>query len=211
MFIKTFVFNPFYENTYVLYDQTNQAIVVDPGCYEEYEKNEITSFIENNDLNVQAVINTHCHIDHVLGNLFLKEKYGVPLKIPSGEKELLEAVKEYSTMWGINNYQPAEVDEFLKEGTLQIANLKFECILAPGHSPGHLVYYHQESGSLIGGDVLFRESIGRTDLPGGNHSELISSIREKIFALPDDTKVYSGHGPITTIGYEKEKNPFVRL
>ena len=210
MFIQTFVFNPFYENTYLIYDDDHVGFVVDPGCYEDYEKEELSKFIEEKKIKIDCVVNTHCHIDHVLGNAFIKEQYNVPIKIPSGEKDMLEAVKAYSTNWGINNYEAAEPDELLEEGHLKIGELTFQTILAPGHSPGHLVFYHQESGSLIGGDVLFRQSIGRTDLPGGNHEQLIASIKNKIFLLPDTTTVYSGHGAITTIGYEKDHNPFLQ-
>ena len=210
MFIQTFVFNPFYENTYVIYDNNKTGFVVDPGCYEDYEKEELSKFIEENKIKIESVINTHCHIDHVLGNAFIKNRFKVPIKIPKGEKDMLEAVKAYSANWGINNYESSEPDELLEEGSFTIGELSFKSILAPGHSPGHLVFYHEPSKSLIGGDVLFRQSIGRTDLPGGNHEQLILSIKEKVFSLPDETTVYSGHGAITTIGFEKDHNPFLQ-
>ncbi len=210
MFIKTFVFNPFYENTYIIYDETKAAAVVDPGCYEDFEKQEISTFIEESELNIKMVINTHCHIDHVLGNAFIAGQYNVPLKIPKGEVQLLEAVANYAGTWGINHYEPKDPDELLEEGDITIGNLNLKMILAPGHSPGHLIFHHEESKSVIGGDVLFRESIGRTDLPGGDHEQLLTSIRTKLFTLPDDTTVYSGHGPTTTIGYERQFNPFLK-
>ena len=210
MTIEALVFNPFYENTYIIHDEDNNAIIVDPGCYEPYEEAQLEQYIKAHNLTVKLVINTHCHIDHVLGNAFVKEKYGVPLWVPAGEKDMLEAVTNYSTNWGINNYVPAEVDEFIGTDPIQIEKLSFEVRLAPGHSPGHLVFYNAEEKVLIGGDVLFRESIGRTDLPGGNQQQLFESIKRELFSLPDDTTVYSGHGPTTNIGYEKTHNPFVK-
>ncbi len=210
MVIKSFVFNPFYENTYVIHDQSKKAVIVDPGCYESYEQEELVAYIDQNQLDVEMILNTHCHIDHVLGNHFLKEKYKVPLKVPAGETELLDSVKDYSSMWGINYYAPATVDELLQEGEITFGNSAFQAILAPGHSPGHLVFHLEKERIIIGGDVLFRESIGRTDLPGGNHQQLLDSIKDRLFTLPDDVTVYPGHGPETTIGHEKQYNPFLQ-
>lgn len=210
MDIKEFVFNPFYENTYVLY-QNSKAVIVDPGCYEQYEFAEITSFIEAEGLEPTLIVNTHCHIDHVLGNYYLKEHYKVPLWIPEGEKEMLEAVKAYAPNWGIMGYTPAAPERYLREGEkIPVGNQELLSILAPGHSPGHLVFHLPAEKILIGGDVIFRDSIGRTDLPGGNHELLLESIREKIYSLPDDTMIYSGHGPMTTVEHEKKNNPFVQ-
>lgn len=210
MTVEALVFNPFYENTYIISDEDNHAIIVDPGCYETYERDQLKQYIAQHNLTVKLVLNTHCHIDHVLGNAFVKEEYGVPLWVPEGEKDLLEAVSNYATNWGINEYVPAEVDQFIGTDPIAIGNLTFEVRLAPGHSPGHLVFYNADEKVLIGGDVLFRESIGRTDLPGGNHQQLLESIKRELFTLPDDTTVFSGHGPTTNIGYEKTHNPFVK-
>lgn len=211
MLLKTFVFNPFMENTYVLSSSNGDAIIFDPGCYENYEINEISSYIENEGLEVKMIVNTHCHIDHVLGNEVLKRKYGCPFKIPKNELEVFNAQVPYAPQWGIVNYQPAEVDEFLNEGdTIVLDEIRLKAIEVSGHSPGHLVFYDKDKKILIGGDVLFRESIGRTDLPGGNHDDLLRNIKEKVYPLPEDTTVYPGHGPETTIGYEKSNNPFVR-
>jgi len=154
MTIKAFIFNPFYENTYVINDDDKNAFVVDPGCYESYEKESICAYIEEEGLNVKAIINTHCHIDHVLGNFFMKEKYAATLYIPKGEKEVLDSVTSYAGMYGIDHYAPCEPDEFLKVGKLEIGNMTFDSIDAPGHSPGHLVFYNAKEKVLIGGDVL---------------------------------------------------------
>ncbi|MDW3195924.1 MAG: MBL fold metallo-hydrolase [Cytophagales bacterium] len=210
MTIKALVFSPFYENTYIISDEDNQAIIVDPGCYEPYEEMQLKQYIKENELQVKLILNTHCHIDHVTGNYFAKNEYQVPLWIPKGEKDIFEAVPSYSASYGFTNYVQADVDKYIGTDPIEVGKLKFEVRLAPGHSPGHLVFYNAEAKALIGGDVLFRDSIGRTDLPGGNHQQLLESIRREVFTLPDDTTVHSGHGPTTNIGYEKTHNPFVK-
>ena len=211
MRIKTFVFNPFFENTYLLISEENNCIIIDPGCYEDYEINELVDYVRLEDLQVVSIINTHCHIDHVLGNDALKKQYGVPLLIPINEKEIFDAVVDYAPQWGIASYEPAKVDSYLSQtDTITLDEIKIEILEVPGHSPGHLVFYLKTDKVLIGGDVLFRESIGRTDLPGGNHQVLLTNIQEKIYALPEDVTVYPGHGPTTNIGFEKMHNPFVR-
>ncbi len=210
MLIKTFTFNPFYENTYVISSEDGSAFIIDPGCYEPYEEEELQSYVANNNLNVELIFNTHCHIDHVLGNQFAQKSFRAPLWIPSGEEGLLDAVRDYSKMWGIQGYKPAVPDKIFEEETLTVGPMTFRAIKAPGHSPGHVVLYHEDEEVLLGGDVLFRDSIGRTDLPGGNHAQLLTSIRENLFVLPEDVTVYPGHGPTTTIGYEKVNNPFLK-
>ncbi|SNS96028.1 Glyoxylase, beta-lactamase superfamily II [Ekhidna lutea] len=211
MKVKSFVFNPFYENTYVISSNKKNCLIFDPGCYEDYEVDELKEYIHMNDLNVVAIINTHCHIDHVLGNDVLKFEYKAPLKIPENEKEVFGAVPAYAPQWGISGYRHADVDEYLKGGSdLVLDEVVLKMIEVPGHSPGHLMFLNQEEKIMIGGDVLFRESIGRTDLPGGNHDDLLKNIQEKVYTLPDDIQVLPGHGPATTIGHEKQYNPFVK-
>ncbi len=211
MNIKTFVFNPFYENTYVISSQAGNCLIFDPGCYEDFERKELIDFVELEGLKVKAIINTHCHIDHVLGNDYLRDKYSVPLKIPKYEKEVYEAIPVIAPQWGITGYHQAEVDEFLEEGNvISLDEIELEMIEVAGHSPGHLIFYCKEDREVIGGDVLFRESIGRTDLPGGDHDALLSNIQQKVYTLPEDVTVYPGHGPSTTIGHEKMHNPFVK-
>lgn len=210
MEVKSFVFNPFYENTYVLWDKTNEAVIVDPGCYESFEREELTGFIRGKSLKIKAVVNTHCHIDHVLGNYAMKTAYNCPLWIPENELDIFRAVTAYAPQWGIQQYTEAQPDVLLKEtDTIRFGQTELQIISTPGHSPGHLVFYHAAKGMLIGGDVLFRESIGRTDLPGGDHATLINNIRTKLYTLPGATVVYPGHGPTTTIGHERVHNPFV--
>ncbi|MEP0366797.1 MAG: MBL fold metallo-hydrolase [Cyclobacteriaceae bacterium] len=211
MKIKSFVFNPFYENTYLLIGDENECIIIDPGCYEKYERDEIIGFIEGEGLKVKFILNTHCHIDHVLGNYYLKDHFGCELWIPENEVANYEAVSAYSPQWGIQQYTKGETDRLIKEGeTIEISGVKMQVLEAPGHSPGHQVFYCKEHNILIGGDVLFKQSIGRTDLPGGDHQLLLQNIREKLYTLPDETTVFPGHGPETTIGFEKINNPFVK-
>ncbi|MEL7001400.1 MAG: MBL fold metallo-hydrolase [Bacteroidota bacterium] len=210
--VKSFVFNPFMENTYVLYDETKEAIIIDPGCYENHEKNELTSFIKANSLKVVRLLNTHCHIDHVFGNQFVKDSYDVKLAIHKEDLATLKAVKAYAPSYGFSNYTEAEADDFLEEGdTILFGKSKLDIVFVPGHAPGHVAFFNKDEKICIGGDVLFNGSIGRTDLPGGDFDTLIKSIHEKMFPLGDDMVVYCGHGPETTIGHEKKSNPFCAL
>ena len=210
--IKTFVFNPFMENTFLVYDETRETLIIDPGCYEDYEKEELKKFIEENSLKVLKLINTHCHVDHCLGNKFVKDTFGVPLVLQETEEQVLRSVVAYAPSYGFNEYEEAEVDEYIDHGDIiKFGNSGLLVLSVPGHSPGHIALVNQEEKICISGDVLFRESIGRTDLPGGNFDTLIESIHNQLFNLPDDTIVYSGHGPVTTIGEEKLVNPFCKV
>jgi len=210
--IQVFLFNPFQENTYVLYDETNEAIIIDPGCYEEDEKKELTEFIRSKHLKVTMLLNTHCHIDHVLGNAFVKTTFKTKLYIHRADEPVLKAVSVYAPNYGFYQYQEATPDAYLTEGDeIILGNQKFAVLFVPGHAPGHVAFYNEKEKVVIGGDVLFQNSIGRTDLPGGDFDTLIKSIHEKLFTLPDSVTVYPGHGPKTTIGYEKITNPFCAL
>ncbi|MDQ3392962.1 MAG: MBL fold metallo-hydrolase [Bacteroidota bacterium] len=200
------------ENTFVLFDETKECVVIDPGCYEPEERHELQSYITDNKLKVTALLNTHCHIDHVLGNAFIKENYGVDLLIHPQDDATLKAVKIYAPNYGFPLYQEATADKFIDEGDIiNFGNSSLEILFVPGHSPGHIAFYDLSAKICIGGDVLFRDSIGRTDLPGGNFNILISSIHNKLFKLEDDMTVYPGHGPETLLGYEKQNNPFCAL
>ncbi len=210
MIIQEFVFNPFYENTYVLSNDAGDAIIFDPGCYEKHEEAELVEYIVEKKLKPIAVVDTHCHIDHVLGNYFCKEHFGMPLFVPKHEEAALKSVEVYGPSWGITGYSAAEVDQYIEGDSLHIGSFEMEVIFAPGHSPGHLMFYFQQEKILIGGDVLFRESIGRTDLPGGDFATLERNLKEKVYKLPEDVQVFPGHGPSTTIGHEKVANPFVK-
>ncbi len=209
--VKSFVFNPYQENTYVLYDDSGACVIIDPGMYGPAEENLFASFMEEKGLNPGLLLNTHCHIDHVLGNRYIYEQYGLLPQFHEGEVPLLVEVQHYAPQMGIR-YDVSPIPEsFLPaQGTVQWGQHQLELIFAPGHSPAHLCFYHSGQHFLIGGDVLFRNSIGRTDLPGGNHQQLLQSIRDRVYTLPDETVVYPGHGPETTVGYEKQTNPFVR-
>jgi len=207
--IKSFTFNPFQENTYVVYDETKECAIIDPGCYDTQEKKQLTSFIAAEKLDVKYLINTHCHIDHVLGNAFVKHNYKVSLLIHKLDEPVLKAVKTYAPNYGFPGYEDSSADKFIEEGeVITLGNQKFEILFVPGHSPGHIALFHRDSKSILGGDVLFQNSIGRTDLPGGDFDTLINSIHSKLFTLPDDVTVYCGHGPTTTISFEKRTNPF---
>ena len=210
--IHSFVFNPFSENTYVVFDETCEAVIIDPGCYERDEQAELDDFILDNKLQVKFLLNTHCHIDHVLGNYHVKEKYKVPLLIHSVEEKVLRTVKTYAPNYGFALYQETLPDRFINEGELFLfGKTKWQILFLPGHSPGHVAFYDATQKVVFSGDVLFDGSIGRTDLPGGNFETLIDSIHQKLFVLPDDIIIYSGHGPTTTIGKEKVSNPFCAL
>ncbi len=210
MQIKSFTFNPFQENTLVAFDETNEAVIFDPGCFEKQEYLTLTDFIEENKLTVKYLINTHCHIDHVLGNAYIKRKFQIPLWIHRNEIPVLKSVSAYAPSYGFPGYEEVVADGFITEkDTIKFGNTSLEIRFVPGHAPGHLVFYHQPSKTCIGGDTLFRDSIGRTDLPGGDPQTLLNAIKKQLFTLPDDTVVYPGHGPTTKIGYEKENNPFV--
>lgn len=209
MQIQSFVFNPFEENTYVLFDETKECVVIDPGCADENEALQLRKFIEGHQLRVKLVLNTHCHVDHVLGNKFAKDTFRVRLLIPKGEEPVLKAAEVYAPNYGFSLYQHQPPDGLLEEGdVITMGNHTFTVLSVPGHSPGHAAFYNEKHRVVIAGDVLFYNSIGRTDLPGGNHTQLINSIHTKLFTLPDAVKVYPGHGPETTIGFEKKTNPF---
>lgn len=209
--VQSFVFNPYQENTYVLYDDSGACAIIDPGMYGTQEEARLTSFIRENGLRPELLLNTHCHIDHVLGNRFIYDEYGLAPQMHEGELPLLVEVQNYAPQMGLR-YEPSPIPETFLEGgqAVRFGESQLDLILVPGHSPAHLCYYNREQGVLIGGDVLFRNSIGRTDLPGGNHEQLLMSIRQHVYTLPDETMVYPGHGPETTVGYEKSTNPFVR-
>ncbi|SHO62903.1 MBL fold metallo-hydrolase [Algoriphagus zhangzhouensis] len=208
--IKSFTFNPFQENTYVIYDDKGNAAIIDPGCYEKYEQQELHSFIEGEGLKPQLLLNTHCHVDHVLGNAWVKRTYGIPFLIHQNEVAVLNSVQVYAPNYGFALYEAIEPDGYLSEGhDIEIGSEELKVLFVPGHAPGHVVFHHEGTNTCIAGDTLFRGSIGRTDLPGGNHEQLLTKIKSELFSLPDQTVIYPGHGPETTIEFEKIHNPFV--
>lgn len=211
MKVKMFTFNAFQENTYVLYDETNECIIIDPGCSNRNEEDALVQFISENHLKPVKLVNTHCHIDHVLGNRFVADTYNLPLTSHPGEAETLFMQDHISGMYGMAYNKSPEITEFLEEGdTLAFGNTEMSVLFTPGHSPASISFYNKDTHDLIAGDVLFQGSIGRTDLPGGDYDTLISHIQNKFMMLPDDVIVYSGHGPSTTIGRERMSNPFLQ-
>lgn len=210
--IKCFTFNPFQENTYLLHDEEGNAVLIDPGCHTPEERKELEVFVLDQNLKVSLLLNTHCHIDHVLGNAWAMERFLVPLHIHTLEVPVLKSVEVYAPNYGFRDYVPSQATSFLVEGQeIYVGKEKLRCLFVPGHAPGHLAFYHEESRRCIAGDTLFRGSIGRTDLPGGNHALLLEKIKSQLFILPEETVIYPGHGPETTIGFEKKNNPFVGL
>lgn len=208
--IKSFTFNPFEENTYLAHDDQGTAVLIDPGCHTAIERRELEDYVISNGLKVVDLLNTHCHIDHVLGNAWAKKRFGIPLWIHSGETPVLKSVEVYAPNYGFQGFEPTAADHFLNEGQdFQVGKETLKVLFVPGHSPGHVVFYHKASGQCIAGDTLFRGSIGRTDLPGGNHELLLNKIKSQLFTLPAETVIYPGHGPETNIGFEKVYNPFV--
>ncbi len=209
--VKAFEFSPFSENTYVVFDETGEAVIIDPGCWDRAEEADLAAFIEEKKLRPVRLLNTHCHLDHVFGNRFCAEKWSLGLEIAAGELVILQNFAASCQRFGIpvRTSQP-EPSRFLADGEeIRFGSTVLKCISAPGHSPDHLCFWCEKEGFVIGGDVLFLESIGRTDLPGGNHEQLLKSIRERIFTLPPETIVWPGHGPETTVRHEIEYNPFL--
>ena len=209
--IQIFTFNPTQENTYVISDDTKSCVVIDPGCYYPEEKKELFDYINDNELKVIHLLNTHCHTDHVLGNAFMHECYQVIPKIHFEEVIVLQHAKTMGTSFGLFMDESPEPDICLTEGAkITFGNTTLEIIFTPGHSPGSVCFYNAQEKYIIGGDVLFKDSIGRTDLPGGDLDTLLNTISQKLFTLEEEIKVYPGHGPHTTIGYEKKHNPFLK-
>lgn len=209
--IKQFIFSPFAENTYIIYDDSNkEAAVIDPGCYTREEEELLSKFAEEKQLEIKYLINTHCHIDHIFGNKFIKDKYNATFIVPEKDIFLLKLMEEQAAGYGVElkpSPQPDLLIENLNE--LKIGNYKCEFLFTPGHTPGEYCLYFPSEKILFSGDVLFYQSIGRTDLWGGDYDTLIRSIETKLYSLPDEVTVYPGHERMTTIGFEKKNNPFV--
>ena len=208
--VKAFEFNPVQENTYVLSNEKDACLIIDPGCYFGHERTALKEHIEQQGLSPKSLLNTHCHLDHVFGNQFVAETWNLPLHLHEKERPVLALAPSMGLQWGMpfENYRGEQI--LLVPGqTITLEDDELEILFLPGHSPGSVGFYSREGGFLIGGDVLFRESIGRSDLPGGDHATLLNSIREQLWPLPDETVVYPGHGEPTTIGHERANNPFL--
>jgi hydroxyacylglutathione hydrolase len=209
--VHSITFNPFEENTYIIKAPSGECIIIDPGCFDQNERIELATFIKDNALKPVRLINTHCHIDHILGNAFVAKTWNLGLEIHKGELPVLDAGMTVAGMYGVP-YEPSpKPNSFLAEGDeVLLDGHKMKVLFTPGHSPASICFYNEADGWVIGGDVLFYESIGRTDLPGGDHQTLLRSIREQLFVLPNETVVYPGHGPETKVGYEKMFNPWMQ-
>ncbi|MBN2213370.1 MAG: MBL fold metallo-hydrolase [Bacteroidales bacterium] len=211
MNIQSFTVNGFAVNSYLLYDDSNECLVIDPGFYEQYEKDSLTEFITRNKLVPVKVLNTHCHVDHILGNRFVCEHYHIPLSAHKEDQFLLDHALEMGEIFGLKVQPSPPVDIYLNHGdTVRFGNSELKVIHTPGHSPGSISFYNKADSFVIVGDVLFSGSIGRTDLPKGNYETLISSILNELLILPAETAVFPGHGPSTTIRNEHDTNPFLQ-
>lgn len=211
MNIQIFNFNAFQENTYLIYDSTNECVIIDPGMTDEEEDAILFDFIEQKGLTPKMILNTHCHIDHILGVAAAKAKFNIPFIAHEKDMSMIERAGSAALMWNIPYRECPNPDRFIDEGeVIQIGEMKFDTLFVPGHAPGHLAFVCHQEKVVISGDVLFKGSVGRVDLPGCNKLDLIKSIQEKMYKLPDDYAVFSGHGEHTTIGAEKKTNHFVR-
>lgn len=210
--VKSFVFNEFQENTYIVWDQTKACAIIDPGCNNNSERNLLRSFIEEHQLKPSLLLNTHCHIDHILGNIYVSERYNLPLHMSEGELFTYKDADRWAAMFGLPKFETPEKLVFIEAGDeLAIGSGRIKVLSTPGHSIASLSFYAEADKMLFCGDVIFKDSIGRTDLPGGNFEILSKSIREQVYTLPDDVRLFSGHGPVTSVGSEKINNPFVKL
>ncbi len=206
-----FTFSPLQENTYLLINEKKECIIIDPGCYFQDERKEILQYIQTQGLIVTRLLNTHCHLDHIFGNKLVSDTYKVRPEIHPNEQTILDRSQQAGAMYNLP-FDPSPMPgRYLEEGEIiTFGDNSLKVLLTPGHSPGSVSFYCEAQKFVIAGDVLFYQSIGRTDLPGGDHQTLLNSIRTQLFVLPDDVKVYSGHGPATFIGAEKKNNPFLQ-
>ncbi|MDZ7763353.1 MAG: MBL fold metallo-hydrolase [Melioribacteraceae bacterium] len=209
--VQKFVFSPFMENTYIIWNnQTNEGAVIDPGCNSEGERDEVQKFIKENSISLKYLINTHCHIDHIFGNAFIKNNYDVKFIAPEEDSFLLKNAVEQAEMYAVKMEPSPEPDEFIYDGmAIDLGDIKNEFLFTPGHTPGEYSIYFEDEKICFTGDVLFKEGIGRTDLWGGNTDTILNSIKTRLLTLPPDTKIYSGHGEESTVLHEKQNNPFL--
>lgn len=212
MNIKSFEFNPVRENTYILYDETKECVIIDPGTFFPEEEKILLDFIEENSLIVKHILNTHLHFDHVFGSSFVEEKFNLKTQAHQADEFLLEKMPQQLSMFGFDSQMKLpSIGKYLKNGDIvKFGNQELYILEVPGHSPGSIAFYNEKAKCVISGDALFNLSIGRTDLPMGNMSQLLYAIEVQLFSLPPETKVYPGHGPSTTIGNEIKNNPFFK-
>lgn len=208
--IKKFTFNPVSVNAYLLWDETGEAALIDPACYYAEEEDELAGFVEKQDLKIVQLLNTHGHFDHLMGNGFAADKWDINFRIHAGDANMPGQAKQYASLFGISMSNPPVLVEILGEGdVIKFGHTELKVIHVPGHSPGSVAFYGEKDKILVVGDIIFEGSVGRTDLPGGNHDLLISGIKEKLLVLDSEVKIYPGHGGSTTVGWEKRTNPFL--
>ena len=208
--IKSFTFNPVQENTYLLHDETKECLIIDPGCWNYNEQQQLKSYLEQNQLKPVRFICTHCHFDHTWGALWVYETYGLKPEFHPNEQSVYDDTPARSMMFGFDQIKLPPRGEYLDLGKdITFGNTRLEMRFVPGHSPGSVLFYHVESKQAIVGDVIFQGSMGRTDLPGGSYPVLMKSIFEQVLTLPAETKLYSGHGNMTTVAAEARNNPYV--
>ena len=211
LYVQSFSFNPFQENTYLLINDKKQCWIVDPGMYDNSETNSFIQYLQKSGLQPQSIINTHTHLDHIFGVQSLKDAYQIPFGIHEADVPVLKNAKGSAAMFGLEMPSVPVPDFYIKENErLALGDDSVEVRLTPGHSPGSISFYYEPGNWVVSGDVLFAGGIGRTDLPGGHYNTLIQAIRTQLFTLPADTKLFSGHGPATTVGYEQQHNSFLR-
>ena len=210
--LEALVFNSFQVNTYLIWDSEGKCLVVDPAFYSEEEKVSFNDFISRKGLEISGLINTHCHIDHVLGVHYVKEHYGCSFRAHDADSGLVKNVPTMGDAFGLSVEPITGIDQTIEDNeVIQVGNQTVQSICVPGHSPGSLAFYSKQGGFVITGDALFQGSIGRTDLPGGDYDQLIHSIRSRLLILPPETVVYPGHGSSSTIGHELTDNPFLTM
>lgn len=208
--IKNFVFNAFQVNTYIISDETNECVIVDAACYAETEKEALHKYITDQKLKPVKLVNTHGHVDHVLGMKYMVEKFKIPVEVHKDDVQLITNAQKYGIVFGFDVEEPPAITEYINEGTdVKFGNSSLKTFHVPGHSPGSIAFYNSEQKFVITGDALFKGSIGRTDLPGGDYDQLMQSIYKKLMTLPPETEVFPGHGPSTTIHEEALNNPFL--
>ena len=209
--LESFVFNPFAENTYVVYAESGECVVIDPGCFNSYEENQLFGFIDSHRLKPLMVINTHGHIDHIVGNAAVRKHYGIEVAAHPNVMSDFQRARQQTQMFGLPFFGECELpDRDLQDGEIiKIGESTLEVISTPGHAEGSISLYAEMEGWVFTGDALFCRSIGRTDFPGGSYETLRQSIKERLFRLPDDTEVFSGHGESTTIFDEQRYNMFL--
>lgn len=208
--VTGFTFNPLGENTYIVHDaESKDAIIIDAGMYNSQECQAIQTFLEEHSLTLNAIWGTHAHIDHIFGNWWIKEKYQIPYYLHKDDIKMIERSETMAALWNLN-YTPSPLpDEFLHhDDQLTLGSLSIQVRYVPGHAPGHVIFYCKDENWAVVGDTVFQGSIGRTDLPGGNHELLLQKIQEEIFTLPDQTTLYTGHGSSTNVAFERKNNPF---